>query len=75
MSTAAARGRDPTRPAADATLAVPAARALAFIALGGFAALQWMQMLEPAAGQRAGYAVTEAGRALIDAVREPAVTR
>jgi transglutaminase-like putative cysteine protease len=58
MSSAAARavraGSDAT---AEQTLAVPAARALAFLALCGFAALQWMHMLEPVAGHRAGYAV------------------
>jgi transglutaminase-like putative cysteine protease len=46
------------------TLAVPAARAMAFLALCGFAALQWMEMLEPAASQRAGYAVLAAGSAI-----------
>ena len=50
--------------AAEPTLAVPAARALAFLALCGFASLQWMQMLEPAARQRAGYAVLAAGAAI-----------
>ena len=63
MSTAAARAgragpiRRPRRRSR-----CPAARALAFLALCGFAALQWMQMLEPAAGQRAGYAVLAAAR-------------
>ena len=65
MSAAAARaGRDPPARRPTSTLAVPAARALAFIALCGFAALQWMQMLEPAAGQRAGYAVLAASAAI-----------
>jgi transglutaminase-like putative cysteine protease len=59
MSSPAARAGPAA--AAEQTLAVPAARALAFLALCGFAALQWMQMLEPAAGHRAGYAVLVAG--------------
>ena len=63
MSTPAARaGHAPDRPSP--TLAAPAARALAFLALCGFASLQWMQMLEPAAAQRAGYAVLAAGAAI-----------
>ena len=62
---AAASGRvGPTPVAAENTLAVPAARALAFLALCGFATLQWMTMLEPAANQRAGYAVLAAGFAI-----------
>jgi len=62
MSTAAARAG----PAAAAeTLAAPVARAMAFLALCGFAALQWMQMLEPAASRRAGYAVLAAGFAIV----------
>src|SRR5215218_1935355 len=61
MSTAAARAG----PAAAAeTLAAPVARAMAFLALCGFAALQWMQMLEPAAGRRAGYALLAAAAAI-----------
>ena len=67
MTTAAARGRGPTHPGpdttADATLAA-VARAMAFLALCGFAALQWMQMLEPTATQRAGYAVLAAAVAI-----------
>jgi transglutaminase-like putative cysteine protease len=62
MSSAAARAGHAT--AVEATLAVPAARALAFVALCGFAALQWMEMLEPAAGNRAGYAVLAASAAI-----------
>jgi transglutaminase-like putative cysteine protease len=64
MSSAAARDTRPTRPAAEQTLAVPAARALAFVCLCGFAALQWMHMLEPVAGRRAGYAVLAAAFAI-----------
>jgi len=37
---------------------------MAFLALCAFASLQWMRMLEPAAGQRAGYAVLAAGAAI-----------
>ena len=59
MSTAPARAGP-----AESTLAAPAARAMAFLALCGFAALQWMQMLEPAAAQRAGYAVLAAAAAI-----------
>ena len=76
---AAASGRvGPTPVAAENTLAVPAARALAFLALCGFATLQWMTMLEPAANQRAGYAVLAAGFAicgLLIAARLPARAR
>jgi protein-glutamine gamma-glutamyltransferase len=65
MSTAAARaGRAVPDSAVEMTIAAPAARAMAFVALCGFAALQWMQMLEPAAGQRAGYAVLAASAAI-----------
>jgi len=61
MSPAAGRvGSTQPAAAAEQTLAVPAARALAFLALCGFAALQWMHMLEPVAGQRAGYTVLAA---------------
>ena len=62
MTTAAARAGPAA--AAEVTLAAPAARAMAFLALCGFAALQWMQMLEPAASQRAGYAVLAAAAAI-----------
>jgi len=55
----------PERDAGDPTIAVPAARGFAFLALCGFAALTWMQMLEPAATQRAGYAVLAAGAAVL----------
>ncbi len=47
------------------TLATPAARAVTFLALCGFAALQWMQMLEPVASGRAGYAVLVAAAAIL----------
>jgi transglutaminase-like putative cysteine protease len=62
MSSAAARAGPAAAP--EQTLAAPIARAMALLALCGFAALQWMQMLEPAAGQRAGYAVLAAGFAV-----------
>jgi len=62
MSSAAARA-GPAAPA-EQTLAVPAARGLAFLALCGFAALQWMHMLEPVAGQRAGYTILVAAFAI-----------
>jgi transglutaminase-like putative cysteine protease len=64
MTTAAARAGPGPGEAAEQTLAVPVARAMAFLALCGFAALQWMQMLEPAATQRAGYAVLAAAFAI-----------
>ena len=64
MSAAASGRVGPTPVAAETTLAVPAARALAFLALCGFATLQWMTMLEPAANERAGYAVLAAGAAI-----------
>jgi transglutaminase-like putative cysteine protease len=58
VSAAAARaGR---AAAAEPTLAVPVARALAFAALCGFGLLQWMQLLEPAASGRAGSALLAA---------------
>ena len=65
MSTDPVRaGREGSNTGAESTLAAPAARALAFLALCGFAALQWMRMLEPPAAQRAGYAVLAAGAAI-----------
>ncbi len=54
-----------TGEASGSTLALPAARGLAFLALCGFAALTWMQMLEPAASARAGYAVLAAAFAML----------
>ena len=39
----------PAREASEPTIAVPAARGLAFLALCAFAAVSWMQLLEPAA--------------------------
>jgi transglutaminase-like putative cysteine protease len=62
-----AGGRDPILPGpdtSDPTLSPAAARGVAFIALCGFASLQWMQMLEPAAPARAGYALLTAGGAM-----------
>ena len=49
----------------DSTIAVPAARALAFLALCGFAALTWMNLLDPAATPRAGYALLAAAGAVL----------
>jgi protein-glutamine gamma-glutamyltransferase len=51
--------------ASGSTLALPAARGMTFVALCGFAAITWMQMLEPVAGSRAGYAVLSAGAAML----------
>jgi transglutaminase-like putative cysteine protease len=62
MSTATARAGP--APSTELTLAAPITRAMTFLALCGFAALQWMQMLEPAARQRAGYAVLAAAFAI-----------
>ena len=64
MSTAAARKGRAGSDSTELTLAAPVARAMAFLALCGFAALQWMQMLEPAASGRAGNAVLAAGFAI-----------
>jgi transglutaminase-like putative cysteine protease len=49
----------------DPTLSVGAARGIAFVALCGFASLTWMQMLEPAAPGRAGYALLTAAGAML----------
>jgi transglutaminase-like putative cysteine protease len=43
------------------SLSLPAARGVAFIALAAFGALHWMSLLQPAAGERALYAVLAAG--------------
>ena len=78
MSAPSARAGRVRADTAGPALALPAARALAFLALCGFAALQWMQMLEPAAAQRAGYAVLAAAAAicgLVLAGRLPARAR
>jgi protein-glutamine gamma-glutamyltransferase len=45
------------RDAGDPSLPVPFARAMAFVALAGFAGLQWMSLLEPRAPGRAGVAL------------------
>jgi protein-glutamine gamma-glutamyltransferase len=47
------------------TIAVAAARAIAFLALCGFAALTWMNLLDPAATPRAGYALLAATAAML----------
>jgi transglutaminase-like putative cysteine protease len=54
----------PRADTSDPTLSVGAARGIAFVALCGFASLQWMQMLEPAAPGRAGYALLTASGAM-----------
>jgi transglutaminase-like putative cysteine protease len=48
----------------DPTLSVPVARGLAFMALAGFGALHWMVLLDPAAPERALYALVAAGVAM-----------
>ena len=49
--------RAPRAVESDPTLSVPVARGLAFLALAGFGALHWMVLIEPAASQRALYAL------------------
>lgn len=63
MTTVAAR--PPRALDSDPTLSVPLARGLAFIALAGFGALHWMVLLEPAAPQRALYALGAGGLAML----------
>jgi transglutaminase-like putative cysteine protease len=63
--TAAPARAGPRPDTSDPTLAVGAARGLAFVALCGFASIEWMQMLEPPASSRAGYAVLIAGGAML----------
>ena len=58
----------PAREASEPTIAVPAARGLAFLALCAFAAVSWMQLLEPAASERAGYALLAATAAMLGLV-------
>jgi transglutaminase-like putative cysteine protease len=50
---------------ADPTLSVPLARGLAFTALAGFGALHWMVLLDPAAPERALYALVAGGVAMV----------
>jgi transglutaminase-like putative cysteine protease len=49
----------------DPTLPVPTARGLAFVGLAGFGALHWMVLLDPAAPDRALYALGAAGVAML----------
>ena len=49
----------------DPTLSVPVARGLAFVALAGFGALHWMVLLDPAAPERALYALVAGGIAMV----------
>ena len=56
MSAASATAAPRALPS-DPTLSVPIARGLAFVALAGFGALHWMVLLDPAAPDRALYAL------------------
>ena len=49
----------------DPTIAVPAARGIAFLALCGFGVLTWMHLLDPAATARAGNALLAATAAML----------
>ncbi len=49
----------------DPTLSVPVARGLAFLALAGFGALHWMVLLDPAAPERALYALGAGALAML----------
>jgi transglutaminase-like putative cysteine protease len=49
----------------DPTLSVPVARGLAFVGLAGFGVLHWMVLLDPAAPDRALYALGAAGVAIV----------
>jgi protein-glutamine gamma-glutamyltransferase len=57
MSAAGATARVPRPLTSDPTLPVPTARGLAFAGLAGFGALHWMVLLDPAAPDRALYAL------------------
>jgi transglutaminase-like putative cysteine protease len=59
-ATAAPRGLT-----SDPTLPVATARGLAFLALAGFGALHWMVLLDPAAPQRALYAIGAGGLVMV----------
>jgi transglutaminase-like putative cysteine protease len=63
MSAAAASTPRPV--AHDPTLSLPAARGLAFAALGGFGALHWMVLLDPSAPERALYGLAAALLAMV----------
>ena len=57
MTAAGVAARVPRALENDPTLPVPIARGLTFLALAGFGALHWMVLLDPAAPERALYAV------------------
>jgi transglutaminase-like putative cysteine protease len=57
--------RPPRALESDPTLPVPTARGLAFLALAGFGALHWMVLLDPAAPERALYALGAGGLAMV----------
>ena len=57
--------RAPRPLASDPTLPVPTARGLAFVGLAGFGALHWMVLLDPAAPDRALYALGAGGVAVL----------
>ena len=63
MTTVATRA--PRAHESDPTLPVPTARGFAFLALAGFGALHWMVLLEPAAPERALYALVAGGLAMV----------
>ncbi|HWM09123.1 MAG TPA: transglutaminaseTgpA domain-containing protein, partial [Solirubrobacteraceae bacterium] len=56
--------RAPRAMESDPTLSVPVARGLAFLALAGFGGLHWMVLLDPAAPDRALYALGAASIAM-----------
>jgi transglutaminase-like putative cysteine protease len=55
----------PRQLASDPTLPVATARGLAFLALAGFGALHWMVLLDPAAPDRALYALGAGGLVMV----------
>jgi transglutaminase-like putative cysteine protease len=55
----------PRQLAGDPTLSVATARGLAFLALAGFGALHWMVLLDPAAPERALYALGAGGLVVV----------
>jgi transglutaminase-like putative cysteine protease len=65
MTAAGATARIPRPLASDPTLPVATARGLAFFALAGFGALHWMVLLDPAAPERALYALCAGGVAVV----------
>jgi transglutaminase-like putative cysteine protease/phosphatidylserine synthase len=65
MTAAGATASVPRPLTSDPTLSVPVARGLAFVGLAGFGALHWMVLLDPAAPDRALYALAAAGVAIL----------